>query len=102
MRKLAPNEKNLFIALCGVIFLALNLLSFKAYLRALQSVEVKIRSAQTQVTEDHSLLSVAETLKSSSHWITQHPLPTWNADQASSELLKQERSLAEKENLKIA
>ncbi|HLB33552.1 MAG: hypothetical protein A3F67_06030 [Verrucomicrobia bacterium RIFCSPHIGHO2_12_FULL_41_10] len=101
MRKLAPSEKTLFLALCGALFLALNLWSFKIYLNALQGVQLKITNAKAKIAEEHSILNIADTLKPASTWISQHPLPIWNADQASSELLKQERSQAEKEDLKI-
>ena len=101
MRKLAPSEKTLFLALCGAIFLALNLWGFKSYLNALQSTQFKITTAKAKIAEERSLIHIAETLEPATTWISQHPLPLWTDDDASAELLNQERSLAEKENLKI-
>ena len=101
MRKLAPNEKMLFLALCGAVFLALNLLSLKAFLNAHQNLQSKISTMKTKIAEGQTSIMVGETLVPATNWIHQHPLPVWNNDQASTELLKYERSEAEENGMKI-
>ncbi len=101
MRKLAPNEKTLFLALCGAVFLAINLLSLKVYLSASHGLQSKIVTMKTKIAENQAALTMAEMLKPATTWIHEHPLPIWSNDQASSELLKCERSEAEKNDLKI-
>src|SRR5689334_23149972 len=101
MRKLAPSEKTLFLALCGAVFLALNLLSLKAFLNVHQGLQSKISLMRTKIAEGRAAITVGESLMPATTWIHQHPLPLWNNDQASAELLKYERSEAEKNGLKI-
>lgn len=101
MRQLAPSEKTLFLVLCGAVFLALNLLSFKIFLNLHQRLESKITAMQTKMVEAKNIIAVGETLQPASDWISSHPLPHWNDDQASAQLLKTERSEAEKCGLKI-
>lgn len=101
MRKLAPNEKTLFFVLCGAVFLALNLVSLKAFLNVHRNVQSKINAIKTQIAEGRASIAVAEALQPATTWINQHPLPIWTNDQASAALLKTERSEAEKNGLKI-
>lgn len=101
MRKLAPNEKTLFLALCGALFLAFNLLSLKVFLNINGGLQSKITAMHTKIAEGQASINMAETLKPASAWIKEHPLPVWSDDQASSELLKCERSEAEKNDFKI-
>ncbi len=101
MRKLAPNEKTLFLILCGAVFFALNLLSLKIFLTKKQQLQMEIEKAKATLEEGHMTIQLAELLEPAKEWIHQHPLPMWTPDQASSELLKCERNEAEKNNLKI-
>lgn len=101
MRKLASNEKVLFLALCGAVFLALNLLSLKVFLNISEGVQSNIATMRTKFSEGQASIAMAEALIPATSWIKQHPLPIWNDDQASSELLKNERSQAEQNGLKI-
>jgi hypothetical protein len=101
MRKLAPSEKTLFFVLCGAVFLALNLFSLKLFLNMHHVLQSKMSTLKMQLAEGRSVIMMAETLQPSTAWIHQHPLPHWNNDQASAELLKCERSEAEKASLKI-
>lgn len=101
MRKLAPSEKTLFFVLCGAVFLALNLLSLKLFLNIHQNLQSKITAVKTQIAEGRAIITMAEALQPATEWINKHPLPLWNNDQASAELLKCERNEAEKNGLKI-
>jgi hypothetical protein len=101
MRKLAPNEKTLFLILCGAVFFALNLLSLKIFLNKKQQLQLEIEKEKTTLQEGRMTMELAELLGPAKDWIHQHPLPIWTPDQASSELLKCERDEAEKDNLKI-
>jgi hypothetical protein len=101
MRKLAPSEKTLFLILCGAVFLALNLLSFKIFLAKRQQVQLEITKTKTTLAEGRGIIQLAQVLEPANSWIHQHPLPIWTPDQASSELLKSERDQAEKNSLKI-
>lgn len=101
MRKLAPNEKTLFLILCGAVFLAFNLLSLKIFLSKKQALQLEIEKEKSTLQEGHTTVELAQILEPASSWIHQHPLPVWTPDQASSELLKCERDEAEKDNLKI-
>jgi hypothetical protein len=101
MRKLAPSEKTLFLVLCGAVFLALNLISFKIFLNINQQLQSKVSALRTQLAEGRAIIMTAETLQPATTWVHQHPLPTWNNDKASAELLKCERTEAEKAGLKI-
>lgn len=101
MRKLAPNEKTLFLILCGAVFFALNLLSLKIFFSKKQQLQLEIQKANSTLQEGRMTIELAELLEPAKSWIHQHPLPTWTPDQASSELLKCERNEAEKDNLKI-
>ncbi|MFZ4115547.1 MAG: hypothetical protein ACOYK6_02345 [Chthoniobacterales bacterium] len=101
MRKLAPSEKTLFFVLCGAVFLALNLFSLKLFLNMHRVLQSKISTLNTQLAEGRSVIMMAEMLQPATTWIHQHPLPNWNNDQASAELLKCERNEAEKAGLKI-
>ncbi|MFI0348365.1 MAG: hypothetical protein ACH346_06340 [Chthoniobacterales bacterium] len=56
---------------------------------------------KTKIIENQATLAMAEALNPATTWIHEHPLPIFNNDQASSELLKCERNEAEKEDLKI-
>ena len=101
MRKLAPSEKTLFLALCGAVFLALNLLSLKVFLNANQNLGSKTATVRTKITEAKDIIALGEALQPAKDWINTHPLPQWNEDQASAQLLKCERGEAEKNGLKI-
>lgn len=101
MRKLAPNEKTLFLILCGAVFFALNLLSLKIFLNKKQQLQLEIEKEKTTLQEGQMTIQIAELLQPAKDWIHQHPLPTWTPDQASAEILKCERNEAEKNNLKI-
>lgn len=101
MRKLAPSEKTLFLVLCGAVFLAINLLSFRLYLNMDRQLQSNISTVQSQIAQGRGIIMMAETIQPATEWIRQHPLPTWTGDQASTELLKFERNEAEKDGLKI-
>lgn len=101
MRKLAPNEKTLFLILCCAVFFALNLLSLKMFLTKRQQLQLEIEKAKSTLQEGRMTIELADLLQPAKDWIHQHPLPSWTPDQASSELLKCERDEAEKNNLKI-
>lgn len=101
MRKLAPSEKTLFLVLCGTIFLAINLLSFRLYLNMDRQLESNLHTVQSQITQGRGITMMAETIQTATEWIRQHPLPICTSDQASTELLKFERNEAEKNGLKI-
>ncbi|MBX9742232.1 MAG: type II secretion system protein M [Chthoniobacterales bacterium] len=101
MRKLAPNEKTLFLVLCGAVFLALNLLSLRVFLNIHRELGSKIAGARSKIAEAKNIITLGEALQPAKDWLTAHPLPLWNNDQASAQLLKCERSEAEKNGLKI-
>lgn len=101
MRKLAPSEKNLFLALCGAVFLTLNLLSLKVFLNIHQDLGSKTAAMRTKIAEAKNIIALGEALQPAHDWINTHPLPHWNNDQASAQLLKVERSEAEQDGLKI-
>lgn len=101
MRKLAPNEKTLFLILCGAVFLALNLLSLKIFLNKKQQLQLEIEKSTSTLQEGVMTIELARLLEPAKNWIHDHPMPSWTPDQASSELLKCERDEAEKNSLKI-
>jgi len=87
--------------LCGAIFLAANLISLKLFLNINQQLQSKVYSLRNQLAEERATIMTAETLQPATLWIHQHPLPIWGNDKASAELLKCERTEAEKAGLKI-
>lgn len=101
MRKLAPNEKTLFVILCGAVFLALNLLSLRVFLNIHHQLESKIAGVRGKIAEARNMIILGEALQPANNWLNTHPLPRWNNDQASAQLLKCEREEAEKDGLKI-
>lgn len=101
MRKLAPNEKTLFVVLCGAVFLALNLLSLRVFLNIHHQLESKVAGVRAKIAEAKNMLILGEELQPANDWLNAHPLPRWNNDQASAQLLKCERDEAEKNRLKI-
>jgi hypothetical protein len=101
MRKLAPSEKTLFLVLCGAVFLAVNLISLKVFLNINEQLQSKISTLRNQLVEGRAIIMTAEKLQPAIAWMHEHPLPIWNNDKASAELLKCERTEAEKAGLKI-
>ncbi len=88
MRKLAPSEKTLFLVLCGAVFLAVNLISLKVFLNINEQLQSKISTLRNQLAEGRAIIMTAETLQPAIAWMHEHPLPIWNNDKASAELLK--------------
>lgn len=101
MRQLAPSEKTLFFVLCGAVFLAINLLTFRLYVNLNHEFQSKISNLQNQIGEGRAITMMAETIQPATQWIHQHPLPVYTNEQASAELLKYERNEAEQAGLKI-
>lgn len=101
MRQLAPSEKILFLLLCGAVFIALNLLGFRAFLQARIKVQQAIVAAKSELASDQNWLELAKTLHPAMSWIKDHPLPTMQPDDASAKLLKLEQDEAEKAGLKV-
>ncbi len=48
----------LFLALCGALFLALNLLSLKVFLNTHQNVESKIATVRTKIIEAKEIIAL--------------------------------------------
>lgn len=94
-------EKTLFLILCGAVFIALNLLGFRAFLQARGRIQQSITTAKTELASDRNWLDLAETLHPAMNWIAAHPLPQMQPDDASAELLKLEQGEAEKAGLKV-
>jgi hypothetical protein len=101
MRQLAPSEKNLFLILCGALFIGLNLLGFRSFLQAHTKVQQDIVTTKTELASDKNWLVVAETLHPAMNWISAHPMPQLLPDDASARLLKLEQNEAEKAGLKV-
>ena len=102
MRPLARSEKSLFLILCGAVFIALNMLGLRAFLKARTDLQKSILSAQSQLAEDRNWILISEELGPAAAWIEAHPMPTMSRDEASAQLLKTERDTAEKVGLKIS
>jgi len=102
MRNLAPNEKALFLILCGAVFLALNMLGLRSFLQARAKLQQALMTAKTELNFDRSWLELSDTLRPADNWINSHPMPQMPPDDASAELLKIEREEAEKAGLKVS
>jgi len=94
-------EKTLFLILCGAVFLALNLLGFRAFLQARARIQQSIAAAKTELASSRTWLDLAETLHPAMSWIAAHPFPKMQPDDASAGLLKLEQGEAEKAGLKV-
>ena len=101
MKPLASSEKTLFLILCGAIFIALNMLGFRAFLQARTKVQQAIVNSKTELASDHSWLDIAKSLHPAMDWIHTHPMPQMLADDASAQLLRLEQGEAEKAGLKV-
>ena len=101
MRKLAPNELRLLALFGAAIFLALNLFAAKTWLQQSKDVRWQIASARSDVAEGRSWLDGAAAIQPARAWINANPPPTYNAEQASTELLQVARASAETNGLKI-
>lgn len=101
MRPLAKSEKRLFLILCGAVFLALNMIGLHAYLRAKAELQHEGSAARAELASGQSWLETAEILRPAEAWITSHPMQQLSADDASADLLKTERSEADKAGLKV-
>jgi hypothetical protein len=101
MRPLAKSEKRLFLILCGAVFLALNMIGLHAYLRTREALQHASSAARAELASGQSWLETAEILRPAQTWITSHPMHQLSADDASADLLKTERSEADKAGLKV-
>ena len=101
MRPLAQSEKTLFLILCGVLFIALNLLGLRAFLQARSRELQAIVAARNDLAADRSLLEVGAALRPAMKWIESHPMPQLAPEEASARLLKSQREEAERAGLKV-
>jgi hypothetical protein len=101
MRPLAPSEKTLLLIFCGALFIALNLFGLRAFLQERNAVRLSMESARTELASDKSWVDLAESLQPAVAWINAHPLAQSAPDDASADLLKEERDEAAKAGLKV-
>jgi len=101
MKSLAPSEKNLLLLLCGAVFIAVNLVGLRSFLRAREGLKKAIVATTAEEANDRNWISVGNSLAPADAWINSHPMPRLAPDEASAELLKAERDEAERAGLKI-
>lgn len=101
MRTLAPNEKQLLLLLCGALFIAVNMVGLRSFLKAREGLRKSLITASSEVESDKSWISLGKTLSSPDTWINTHPMPRLTSDEASAKLLACERDAADQSGLKI-
>lgn len=101
MKRLAPGEKRLLLILCGVLFLAANMLGLRAFLQARSGLWKSIATTRSGIAESKGWIERGEILRGAMEWLDSHPMPRTAPDAASAGLLKEEREEAEKSGLKV-
>lgn len=101
MRRLAKSEQRLLIVFGAAVFLALNLFAVRLWLQNRSALLANITQTRSAIATGKSWMSAAEALQPAREWIDQNPAPAATGDQASTNLLKTVRNLAQKSNLKL-
>jgi hypothetical protein len=101
MRKLASNERRLLVVFLTAVFIAANLFVIRFWIDKRQSVARTIATNNAKLAEYSGLVSAAELIESGSAWIGSNPPPALSADEASTMLIGEVRTAAEKAGLSI-
>jgi len=101
MKALAPSEKNLLLLLCGALFIAVNLVGLRSFLKTREGLKKAIVTATSEASTDRSWIEIGSSLAPADAFINSHPMPRLAPDEASAQLLKTEREEAERAGLKI-
>jgi hypothetical protein len=101
MRSPAPNEKRLLVILAAALFLAANMLGLRAFAQARAKARASVTAAKAALSEEQAWAGLAGTFLPAERWIDSHPMPELTPNDASAELLRQERGAAEGAGLKV-
>lgn len=101
MRKLASNERRLLVVFLTAVFVAANLFVVRFWLEKRRDSARAIAANNAKLAEYTGLVSASEAIDSASAWIAANPPPAMSATEASTALLGEVRSSAEKTGLAI-